>query len=110
MKEPIMFKNNTTGERKAVYGLKDFIDIYMDNVNAIEDSCNKSFTETNGRITILERELKRTKARNAIGFIALAAIGIWNFKKITDLELKVDKLDETGDDHDPFDLGDDEDI
>lgn len=110
MKDPIIFRNSETNERKAVFGLKDFIEIYMDNINTMENGIELSFKATDTRIAKLEKSLKRTKARNAISFIALAAIGIWNFKKITDLELKVDKLDETEDDHDLFDLGDDEDI
>lgn len=103
MKEAVIFRNSETNERKAVFGLKDFIDVYMDNLDAMENSVNRSFTTTNARITKLEKSLKKARISNFMSVVALAAGIAWNSKKIMDLELEVDRLDNKRHDIEYFD-------
>lgn len=103
MKDPIIFRNSETNERKAVFGLKDFIDVYVDNMNTMETGIEMSFKATDARITKLEKSLKRAKITNFMSVVALAAGIAWNSKKIMDLELEVDRLDNKGHDIEYFD-------
>lgn len=103
MKDPIIFRNSETNERKAVFGLKDFIDVYVDNMNTMENGIEMSFRATDARITKLERSLKRAKINNFMCFVALAAGIAWNSRKIIDLELEVDRLDNKRHDTEYFD-------